>query len=89
MKIEKAKLCVNCEEVFSYSESRNGSCPVCGSSATIFVNQAWTRKNTLEMVSAGAHTYPEQRSEYTICERSKERPQLKRIFFNKRAQYVA
>ena len=42
MKIEEAKLCVNCEEVFSYYESKNGSCPVCGSLVTIFVSRAWT-----------------------------------------------
>ena len=44
MKIEDAKLCVNCEEVFSYGDSRDGSCPVCGSFVTIFVNRAWTSR---------------------------------------------
>ena len=43
MKIEDAKLCVNCEEVFSYSDSKDGSCPACGSFVTIFVNRAWIR----------------------------------------------
>lgn len=46
MKIEEVKLCVNCEEVFSYRDSRDGSCPVCGSLVTIFVNQALAGKQT-------------------------------------------
>ncbi len=44
MKIKEAKLCVNCEEVFSYFDSKNGCCPVCGSCVTIFVVRAWTEK---------------------------------------------
>lgn len=44
MKIVEAKLCVNCEEIFSYNDSKNGSCPACGSAVTIFVNPAWTGK---------------------------------------------
>lgn len=46
MKIEEVKLCVNCEEVFSYRDSKDGSCPVCGSVVTIFVDPAWTGKNS-------------------------------------------
>ncbi len=51
MKIIEAKLCVNCEEVFSYSDSKDGSCPVCGSVVTIFVNRAWASKNNSEAVN--------------------------------------
>ena len=39
MKIEEVKLCVNCDEVFSYNDSRDGSCPICGSRVTFFVNR--------------------------------------------------
>ena len=59
MKIEEAKLCVNCEEVFSYYDSKNGSCPVCGSLVTIFVNRAWTSRNGENekiKIWNGAHT---------------------------------
>ncbi len=44
MKIQQAKLCVTCEEVFSYEDSRDGSCPVCGSKVTIFVEKSWMSK---------------------------------------------
>ncbi len=56
MKIGEAKLCVNCEEVFSYNDSRDGSCPVCGSVVTIFVNRAWANMNS-EPVNAGKEVF--------------------------------
>ncbi len=46
MKIHEVKLCVNCEEVFSFYDSKDGRCPACGSAVTFFVNQAWTNQHS-------------------------------------------